>query len=102
MISASPAPNLSTTVMIRSFSGTRCSANSLTACANRSWSAGGSTLPVVTSPGFSEEPAHDDDHVRESDPEVDHPPFPLGTPHQLFVSVLPGVRTLHHPAVRSR
>src|SRR5215211_6947766 len=35
----------------------------LTACADRSWLAGGSALPAVTTPGFSDEPAYDDDHV---------------------------------------
>src|SRR5215216_3467860 len=73
----------------------------LRACANGSWSAGGSALPVVMSQGFPEEPAHDDDHVREGDPEVDHPPLPLGAPHQFLVGVLSGVRPLHHPTVRS-
>ena len=35
----------------------------LRTCANRSWPSGGSGLPTVTNPGFSDEPSYDDDHV---------------------------------------
>jgi hypothetical protein len=39
-------------------------------CANRSWSAGRSTLPTVASAGFSDESPYDEDHVRERNSEV--------------------------------
>jgi hypothetical protein len=35
------------------------------------------SLPAIATPGSSNEPPHDDDHVRESDPEVDDSLFPL-------------------------
>src|SRR5215212_6643706 len=73
-------------------------AQALRGRANRSRSAGGSGLPAVTSPGFSDEPPDDDDHLRKRDPEVDHPPPPFGAPDQLLVGVMPGVRPLHDPA----
>src|SRR5215210_8853780 len=60
----------------------------LRGCANRSWSARRSTLPTVASPGFSDEPPHDEDHVRESDPEVDDSPFPLGAPREFLVGIV--------------
>src|SRR5215204_4920230 len=67
--------------------------------ANRSWSTRRAAFPMITSPRFSDEPTHDDDHVGEGHPEVYNPPFPLGAPHQLLVGVLPGVGALHHPTV---
>ena len=60
----------------------------------------GSTLPTVASPRFSDQPAYGDDHVREGEPEVDDPAPALGTPEQLFVGVVPGVRALHHLTFR--
>jgi len=69
----------------------------LRASANRSGSARRAALPTVPSPRFSDEPAHDDDRVGEGDPEVDDPSVALGTPHQLLVSVIPGVGALHDP-----
>src|SRR3954447_6282266 len=68
--------------------------------ANRSGSAIRSTLPTVVGPGFSDEPPHDDDHVREGDPEVYDSPFPLSAPHQLLVGVGPGVGSFHDPPFR--
>ena len=41
-------------------------------CADRSWSPGRSAFPTVAHPAFSDQPPHDDDHVRERHPEVDH------------------------------
>jgi len=61
------------------------------ACANRSWSAIRSALPTVVNPRFSDEPPHDDDRVRQGDPEVYDSLFPLGAPHELLVRVLPGL-----------
>src|SRR5215213_8854347 len=69
--------------------------NTLRGRANRSWSAGRTAFPTVAGPGFSDEPTHDDDRVREGGPEVDDPPPPLGTPHEFLVGVLPGVGPLH-------
>src|SRR5215218_2861166 len=68
--------------------------------ANRSRSARRAALPTILSPGFSNESAHDDDRVREGDPEVDDLPSPLCAPHQLLVSVIPGVGSLHNPTFR--
>src|SRR5215207_1846195 len=68
--------------------------------ANRSRSARRAALPTILSPGFSNESAHDDDRVREGDPEVDDLPSPLCAPHQLLVSVIPGVGSLHDPTFR--
>src|SRR5829696_7459730 len=68
--------------------------------ANRSRSARRAALPTIPSPGFSNESAHDDDRVREGDPEVDDLPSPLRAPHQLLVSVIPGVGSLHDPTFR--
>jgi hypothetical protein len=71
---------------------------SVRACANNgSWSTVRSGLPTVASPGFPNEPPHDDDYVRESDPEVDDSPFSLGAPHQLLVGIALGVGSFHHP-----
>src|SRR5215211_3333514 len=53
----------------------------LRACANRSWSTLGSSLPTVVDPGFSDESPHDDDHLGEGDPEVDDRPPAFGAPH---------------------
>jgi len=58
-------------------------------------------LPTVTSPGFSDKPPDDDDHVRKRDPEIDHPSSPLRAPHEFLVGVMPGVRPLHDPAQTS-
>ncbi len=79
---------------------TNLSSLALRGCAHGSRSARRAALPPVASPGFSDEPAHDD-RVREGRPEVDDHSSPLGTPHQLLVSVMPGVRALHDPAFRS-
>ena len=57
----------------------------LRACADRSWPARRSALPAVAAPSFPDEPTHDDDHLGESYPEVDHLPTPLGTPHKLLL-----------------
>src|SRR5215217_9052522 len=54
--------------------------------ANRSWSTRRAAFPTITSPSFSDQPTHDDDHVGEGYPEVYNPPFPLGAPHQLLVA----------------
>jgi hypothetical protein len=62
--------------------------------------AAGTTLPTVASPGFSDEPAYSDDHLREGDPEIDDSIPALGTPHELLVSVSPGVRALYYPTFR--
>src|SRR5829696_2838509 len=56
----------------------------LRACADRSWPARRSALPAVAAPSFPDEPTHDDDHLGESYPEVDHLPTPLGTPHEHY------------------
>src|SRR5215204_2853485 len=83
----------------RESSGKR-SAERLRGCADRSWSAGRSAFPTVAYPTFPDEPAHDDDHLREGYPEIDHPPPTLCTPHKLLMGVMPGTRPLHHPALR--
>src|SRR5215212_5336443 len=70
------------------------------ASVNRSWSTGRSGFPAVAGPAFPDEPPHDDDHVRERHPEVDHPPALLSTPHKLLVRVVPRVRAFHDPALR--
>src|SRR5215207_7087049 len=54
-----------------------------------------SVVLTVSGPTPSDQPAHDDDYRREGEPEVDDPPHPLCTPHQLLMSVAPGVRALH-------
>src|SRR5215204_4182806 len=64
---------------------------------NFSWPAARTTLPAVAGPGFSDEPAYGDDHVGEGDPEINDSIPALSTPHQLLVSVIPGVRALHYP-----
>ena len=64
-----------------------------------SWAAMGTSFPTVANPRLSDEPPYDDDRVGEGDPEVDNPSLALGAPHELFVSVLPGVGALHHPTV---
>jgi hypothetical protein len=61
---------------------------------NRSWSARRSALPAVATPAFPDEAPHDDHHLRESHPKVDHPPLALGAPHQLLVGVVPGTAPL--------
>src|SRR5215217_2067314 len=60
--------------------------------ADKSWLSGRTTFPAVASPALPDEPSHDDDHLREGHPEVDHPSSPLRAPHQLIVGVVP--RTL--------
>src|ERR671921_92579 len=60
-----------------------------------------SALPTVVDPGLSYESTHDDDHVREGDPEVEGLSPSLGAPDQLLMGVVPGVRTLHHPSLTS-
>jgi len=71
----------------------------LRACADRSWSARRSALPSVANPALSDQPPHDDHHIRERHPEVDHPPYPLRTPHQLLVGVVPRVGPLRDPTL---
>ena len=44
----------------------------LKASANRSYLARRSNLPKIAVPGFSHQPPHEEDHVRESHPEVDY------------------------------
>jgi hypothetical protein len=66
-------------------------------CANRSRSATRASLPTVATPGFSDEPPHNDQRLRESDPEVDDSPFLLSTPHQLLMGIAPRVGSFHHP-----
>ena len=62
----------------------------LRACADRSWSARRSGLPTVAAPCFPDQSPHNDDHLREGHPEIDHPPPTLRTPHQLLlVGVVP-------------
>src|SRR5215212_185859 len=72
----------------------------LRACADRSWPTRRSAFPTVAAPGFPAQSPHYDHHVGEGNPEVDHPPHPLRTPHQLLVGVVPRTRTLHHPPIR--
>src|SRR5215212_4742352 len=79
---------------------TRLSAQPLRACADRSWPTRRSAFPTVAAPGFPDQSPHYDHHVGEGNPEVDHPPHPLRTPHQLLVGVVPRTRTLHHPPIR--
>src|SRR5215207_2192963 len=67
----------------------RC--NLLRASANRLRSAARSSFPAVAGPSFSDESPHDDDHLREGQPEVDDLLPALGTPYQLLVGILPGV-----------
>src|SRR5215218_8117573 len=70
-------------------------------CADRSRSAGRSALPAEANPGFSDEPAHDDDHTGEGDPEVNDPSAPLSTPHKSFLWALcHRTRPLHYPTIR--
>src|SRR5215218_2955457 len=71
----------------------------LRGCADRSWSAGRSAFPSVAHPAFSNQPPHDDHHLGERHPEIDHPPYPLHAPHQLLVCVMPRVRPLRHPTL---
>src|SRR5215211_3404330 len=68
-------------------------------CADRSWSAVRSAFPSVAHPAFSNQPPHDDHHLRERYPEIDHPPYPLRTPHQFLMRVMPRVRPLRHPTL---
>src|ERR671911_1383485 len=72
----------------------------LRASANRLRSAARSSLPTIATPSFSNEFSYDDDHLGEGNPEVDHPSFPLRTPHQLLMGVVPRVRALHSPTFR--
>src|SRR5215207_1497115 len=72
----------------------------LRACADRSRSADRAAFPAVVSPGFPDEPPHDDDRVGKGDPEVDDPPLALGTPQELLVDVGPGVGSLYDPPFR--
>src|ERR671914_1249650 len=59
------------------------------------------TLPAVVAPGFSDEPSHDDDHLREGNPEGDDSTLTLRTPSELLVGVVPGVNgPLHYPPLR--
>src|SRR5215216_3280551 len=44
----------------------------------------GSAPPTVAGPGFSDQPAHDDYHLGESDPEIDDPLPTLRTPHHFL------------------
>jgi hypothetical protein len=71
----------------------------LRGCADRSWSAGRSAFPSVVHPAFSNQPPHDDHHLRERHPEIDHPPYPLRTPQQFLVRLMPRVRPLRHPTL---
>jgi thioredoxin reductase (NADPH) len=57
----------------------------LRGCADRSWLPGRSAFPTVAHPAFSDQPPHDDDHLRERHPEIDHPPHALRAPCQLLV-----------------
>jgi hypothetical protein len=52
----------------------------LRASANRSRSAGRSSLPTVVGPGPSDEPTHDNDHLGEGDPKVDDLAPAFGAP----------------------
>jgi mannose-6-phosphate isomerase-like protein (cupin superfamily) len=56
-----------------------------------------SALPTVVSPSFSNEPAHQYDHLRKGDPEVEDPHPAFSTPHKLLVGVVPGFGAFHHP-----
>ena len=76
------------------------SQQALRGCADRSWSAGRSTLPTVAHPALSDQPPHYDDHLGERHPEIDHTTPALRTPHQLLVRVVPGTRPLNHPPLR--
>jgi hypothetical protein len=67
------------------FVGSVKAANDLRVSADRSWLSARTTFPTVASPALPDEPTHDDDHLREGHPEVDHPPSPLRAPHKLFV-----------------
>src|SRR5918994_375886 len=78
----------------------KCPSFRLRASADRLRSAARTALPAVVSPAPSDEPPHNDDHLREGDPEVDDSLPALSAPHQLLVSVMPGVRTFHHPTFR--
>jgi hypothetical protein len=49
------------------------------------------------SPAAPDEPPHDDDHLGESNPEIDDSRLPLGAPHQLLVSVMPGAGAFDYP-----
>src|SRR5215216_2927719 len=69
----------------------------LRGCADRSWSAERPAFPAVAGPAFSDQPPHDDDHVRERHPGIDYPPLTLRTPHQLLMCVVPRIRPLNHP-----
>src|SRR5829696_2288678 len=52
----------------------------LRASANRSYLARRLDLPKIAAPGFSYQPPHEEDHVRESYPEVDHSSSRYTTP----------------------
>src|SRR5215212_10267796 len=80
--------------------GVRRLRNHLRACADRSWSSGRTPCPAVATPALPDEPPHDDDHLREGHPEVDHPTHLLRAPHELLVGVVPRASPFHHPALR--
>src|SRR5918994_2195332 len=69
----------------------------LRASANRLWSTARPTLPTVVSPAASDEPPHDDDHFRESNPEIDDLTPALGAPYQLLMSVMLGASAFDYP-----
>src|SRR5687768_6642199 len=65
--------------------------------ANRLRSSRGASFPAVAHPTLPNEPTHDDDHLREGHPEVNHPSPALRAPHQLLMGVLPRVGALYDP-----
>src|SRR5215203_4815049 len=71
----------------------------LRGCADRSWLPGRSAFPTVAHPAFSDQPPHDDDHLRERHPEIDHPSHALRAPHKLLVGVVPKICPFHHPSL---
>jgi hypothetical protein len=74
----------------------------LRACASRrSWAAAGAVVPAIVGPGAADEPTTDDGGSSQRQPELDHPPAPLGAPAQLAVLVGPGMGPLDHPATAS-
>jgi hypothetical protein len=60
----------------------------------------GPPLPAVARPTFSDEPPHDDHHLRERYPEVDHLSHRLCAPHKLLVGVVLRARPLYNPPLR--
>src|SRR5918995_4846290 len=81
-------------------SGNSCTTSLLRGSANRLWLAARTTLPTVANPAASDEPSYDDDYLGEGHPEVYDSPHPLGAPHQLLMSIVPGVGAFHHPTFR--